>query len=164
MPTKPTPFKSPVQFLAFGFGSGLAPKAPGTWGSLAALLPAWFLLGLTPLTQLAVIVIGFAVGVWACSRFESRLGDHDNGAIVWDAHELVAPRAQQIDQRPAEQRVGNQDGDPHAGAPCGSGAGRAARWMRMPAPPVSDVKRSMRPSCSSATSSQKDSPRPLPSR
>ncbi|MEM9301179.1 MAG: phosphatidylglycerophosphatase A [Pseudomonadota bacterium] len=77
-------WRHPDGWLATFAGVGLAPRAPGTCGSLAALVPAWFLLALPPLAQLGVIVAGFAIGVWACSRFEARLGDHDNGAIVWD--------------------------------------------------------------------------------
>ncbi len=42
-PIKPTPFRNPIQFLAFGFGSGLAPKAPGTFGTLAAVPIYWFI-------------------------------------------------------------------------------------------------------------------------
>ena len=75
---------TPDGLIATVLGVGLSPKAPGTAGSLAALVPAWFLLELTIEWQLLVIVAGFALGVAACSRFERRLGTHDHGAIVWD--------------------------------------------------------------------------------
>lgn len=71
-------------FLAFGFGTGLAKKAPGTWGTLAGLLfiP---LLHLLPLWS-ALLLIGLAsvFGVWLCGRVADDLGVHDHGGIVWD--------------------------------------------------------------------------------
>ncbi len=76
----------PVQFLALGFGSGLAPKAPGTFGTLAAI-PVFLLLTMlmpTPLPYaLAVIVMGVA-GIYICGKAADDLGVHDHPAIVWD--------------------------------------------------------------------------------
>ena len=40
--------RNPVHFLAFGFGSGLAPIAPGTFGTVAAM-PIWWLCAQLPL-------------------------------------------------------------------------------------------------------------------
>lgn len=75
----------PAGWIATGFGAGLSPKAPGTAGSLIALLPWWFLLRELPLAwYLAVLVVGFALGVWACGVACQRLGMHDHGALVWD--------------------------------------------------------------------------------
>ena len=75
----------PAGWIATGFGAGLSPKAPGTAGSLLALLPWWFLLRELPLAwYIAVLVVGFALGVWACSVACARLGMHDHGALVWD--------------------------------------------------------------------------------
>ncbi len=71
-------------FLAFGFGTGLAKKAPGTWGTLAglALMPLLYMLPLL----LAVLFIGLAsvFGFWLCGRVADDLGVHDHGGIVWD--------------------------------------------------------------------------------
>src|SRR5690625_3287969 len=76
---------SPDGFLAFGFGSGLAPVAPGTAGSVAAVLPALALIKL-PLPWLALfLVAAFAFGVWLCGRTGRRLGVHDHSGIVFDA-------------------------------------------------------------------------------
>lgn len=73
-----------VHFLAFGFGSGAAPKAPGTFGTLAAI-PVYLLLAQLPLTlYLAVIVLAFAVGVYLCGQASKDMGVHDHGGIVWD--------------------------------------------------------------------------------
>jgi phosphatidylglycerophosphatase A len=80
----PTPFRSPVQFLAFGFGSGLAPKAPGTFGTLAAV-PLYLLIVALPLWQYsAVLVITALLGVWICDRASAQLKVHDHPGIVWD--------------------------------------------------------------------------------
>ena len=75
---------TPAGWLAGGFGSGLTPVAQGTFGSLAALLP-WLLLRQLPLPlYLAVLVIGFAVGVWACDVAGRALGVDDHRSLVWD--------------------------------------------------------------------------------
>src|SRR5574337_1323703 len=58
---------SPAGWLACGFGSGLAPVAQGTFGSLAALLPWWLLRELPWWIYLAVLLVGFAIGVRACA-------------------------------------------------------------------------------------------------
>ena len=76
--------KNPAHFAAFGFGSGCAPKAPGTAGTVIAVL-MYLPLQYLPLTYyLAVIVLGFVVGVWLCSKASKALGVHDHGGIVWD--------------------------------------------------------------------------------
>jgi phosphatidylglycerophosphatase A len=71
-------------WIACGFGSGLAPKAQGSFGSLAALLP-WLLLRHLPLPLYAlVIVLSFVLGVWACSVAGRALGVDDHRSLVWD--------------------------------------------------------------------------------
>ena len=78
---------SPTNFwhiLATGFGSGLTPKAPGTAGSLAAV-PFCYLLGLASLPLKAtIIVVAFAIGVYACQKATDAIGIDDHGGIVWD--------------------------------------------------------------------------------
>ena len=77
-------FHSPVLWLAFGFGSGLSPKAPGTMGTLAAI-PLYLLLAKLPLMSYALVVlVSFIVGCWLCGEAAKRLGVHDFGGIVWD--------------------------------------------------------------------------------
>lgn len=76
--------KDPVNFLAFGLGSGLARKAPGTWGTLMGVgvyLPLQ-MLGLIP--YLIVIVVAFIAGIYICDHASRQLGVHDHGGIVWD--------------------------------------------------------------------------------
>ena len=71
-------------WLAFGFGSGLAPKAPGTFGTLAAIP---FYLLMSPLAwpyYLGLVVVFTVIGIWACDRTARELGAKDPSAIVWD--------------------------------------------------------------------------------
>lgn len=82
-------FSHPAHFIAFGFGSGLAPVAPGTFGSLVAIPIAWWLLPvLSSAAYAGVIIASFALGVWACGVTGRALGIADYGGIVWD--EIVA--------------------------------------------------------------------------
>jgi phosphatidylglycerophosphatase A len=79
-----TVFSSPIHFLAFGFGSGLSLKAPGTMGTLAAI-PLYLLLAHLPLLgYLLVLAVMSVVGIWLCGESSRRLGVHDHGGIVWD--------------------------------------------------------------------------------
>jgi phosphatidylglycerophosphatase A len=83
---KPHPFllNKWQHWLALGFGSGLAPKAPGTFGTLAALPLVW-LLAMLPLGWSAsVIVAGAVLGVYLCDLVSRDIGADDHGAIVWD--------------------------------------------------------------------------------
>ena len=74
----------PVHWLAFGFGSGFAPKAPGTLGSVVATL-LYLPLAELPLAIYGVLVVlGFVAGVWICGSTSRQLGVHDHGGIVWD--------------------------------------------------------------------------------
>ena len=76
--------RDPVHLLAFGFGAGLAPKAPGTFGTLAAV-PIFLLLYWLPLwAYLLAVAALFAAGIWLCAESARRLGTHDHPGIVWD--------------------------------------------------------------------------------
>ena len=76
--------RDPVQLVALGFGTGLAPRAPGTAGSLLALLPAWWCFTLPMPWRVAIVVAVAALGVWICGASARRLGVHDHSAIVFD--------------------------------------------------------------------------------
>ena len=76
--------KDPVLFLAFGFGSGLMPRAPGTAGTLAAIpLYLWFSQYSLTVYLLLVFLVSIT-GVWICRQASARLGVHDHPGIVWD--------------------------------------------------------------------------------
>lgn len=76
--------RDPVQFLATGFGAGLAPRAPGTAGTVVGLIPAWLLLNAPLGTQLVVVAALFALGVYLCGETARRLATHDHPSIVFD--------------------------------------------------------------------------------
>jgi phosphatidylglycerophosphatase A len=75
---------NPDHLFAFGFGSGLAPKAPGTFGTLAAVPIFWLIQDLHWSFYLSWLVVTFALGVYWCDRSSKALGVHDHGGIVWD--------------------------------------------------------------------------------
>jgi phosphatidylglycerophosphatase A len=74
----------PAGWVACGFGSGLSPVAPGTAGTIAALLP-WLALRELPLVYYALaLVLAFALGVWVCRWAVNALHVKDPAAVVWD--------------------------------------------------------------------------------
>jgi len=74
----------PLLFLAFGFGSGLAGRAPGTFGTLAALPLYWLLLQGGPGLYLGATLLVCLAGAGICGVAAKRLGVHDHSGIVWD--------------------------------------------------------------------------------
>jgi phosphatidylglycerophosphatase A len=79
----------PAHMIAFGFGAGLAPFAPGTAGTLLGWAIGGFLINyFPPAVMLAVVAVCFVIGVWACELTGKHLGVPDHGAMVWD--EVVA--------------------------------------------------------------------------
>ncbi len=74
----------PKHLLAFGFGTGLAPKAPGTAGTLVGVA-LYLVLSMLPVALYVLIVAGlFAAGVWAVGSVADEMGSDDPPAIVWD--------------------------------------------------------------------------------
>jgi phosphatidylglycerophosphatase A len=76
--------KDPVLFLAFGFGSGLAKKAPGTFGTLAAVPVYWLFAQADIVVYSVLTLIVTIVGIGICGQAAKTLGEHDFGGIVWD--------------------------------------------------------------------------------
>lgn len=82
-------YSHPLYFIAFGFGCGLSPKAPGTVGTILAFPIFWVLSKhLQPIELLLIIDIFFIAGIWACGITGKALGIHDHGGMIWD--EIVA--------------------------------------------------------------------------
>ena len=79
-----TVFTDPVHFLAFGFGSGLSPVAPGTFGTIVGIAFELPLRLLSLPARAVVISLLFAIGVWLCGESARRLDTHDHPGIVWD--------------------------------------------------------------------------------
>ena len=80
-----TILKNPLHFLSLGFGSGLLPKAPGTFGTLAAI-PLYLLLVMFSSEQVYIIVASssLVLGFYLCEYTTKALGVQDHPAIVWD--------------------------------------------------------------------------------
>jgi phosphatidylglycerophosphatase A len=76
---------NPVHFLALGFGSGLAPKMPGTFGTLAALPLVVLLSEYANFSAYVIVTILVSiVGIWICGKTAEDMGVHDDSSIVWD--------------------------------------------------------------------------------
>ena len=81
--------RHPAHFIAFGGGAGLAPAAPGTFGTLVAVPIYWLAVAwLDPVEYLVLVGAFFALGIWACELTGRALGVADHGGMVWD--EVVA--------------------------------------------------------------------------
>ncbi len=77
-------WRDPIYFIAFGFGSGLMPMAPGTWGTIAAI-PVYLLIATSGWhVYLILTLAAFFLGVKVCDKVASELGVHDYSGIVWD--------------------------------------------------------------------------------
>jgi phosphatidylglycerophosphatase A len=85
---RPTPgfvLSHPAHFIAFGFGSGLAPIGPGTVGTALGFFLYYGLASVLPDRELIVVIgLSIAIGVWACGVTGRHLGVHDHGGMVWD--------------------------------------------------------------------------------
>jgi phosphatidylglycerophosphatase A len=77
-------WQKPSHFLAFGFGSGAAPVAPGTFGTLVAIPIYYYLVSYGQVVLLGVTVLGLLYGIFLCDRVSKDIGVHDHGGIVWD--------------------------------------------------------------------------------
>jgi phosphatidylglycerophosphatase A len=75
--------KEPLHWPAFGFGFGLMPFAPGTWGSLLGIA-AWWVTPRDLVVQLPVAAVMFLAGIWLTGASARRIGVHDHPGIVWD--------------------------------------------------------------------------------
>lgn len=76
--------RDPVNFLAFGFGSGLAPFAPGTFGTVVGAVIAWYSAHWSMELRIVTAVSLFLAGVWICGKSARQIGVHDHPGIVWD--------------------------------------------------------------------------------
>lgn len=77
--------RHPAHFIALSGGVGLAPFAPGTFGTLVAFPIFWLAAPrLEPVLYLVGLAVVFAIGVWACGVTGRALGAPDAGSMVWD--------------------------------------------------------------------------------
>jgi phosphatidylglycerophosphatase A len=78
-------FFAPSVFLATWFGTGLLPKAPGTWGTLASMPFAWILHSIAGWQVLAgASFTVFCIGIWAANGYQKSFGGEDPGPVVID--------------------------------------------------------------------------------
>jgi len=76
--------KQPIHWLSMVFGSGLMPKAPGTFGTLATIPLIVLTASQSLLVKLIILVLVSVLGIWICGKSAELLGEHDHGSIVWD--------------------------------------------------------------------------------
>jgi phosphatidylglycerophosphatase A len=76
--------RDPIHFIAFGFGAGWAPRAPGTFGSLVGLAAAWWLHDLPLVWRAGAVLVVIAAGILICGESARRLKRHDDQRIVLD--------------------------------------------------------------------------------
>lgn len=76
--------RNPIHFLALGFGSGLAAKAPGTFGTLAAIPLYLLMMPLSLPWYIGLTLLSVIAGFYICDKASKDMGVHDHGAIVWD--------------------------------------------------------------------------------
>lgn len=74
----------PVLCLAFGFGSGLAKKMPGTMGTVAAIPIYLLFVQANSWIYSILTILVCVVGIRICDEAAKKLGEHDFGGIVWD--------------------------------------------------------------------------------
>lgn len=77
-------WRNPIHFAAFGFGSGAAPVAPGTFGTLMGLALYLLLPAMSWPLYLLFLLAATLVGIWLCDQTTRDIGVHDHGGIVWD--------------------------------------------------------------------------------
>ena len=80
----PSVLRDPIQLLAFGFGAGLSPYAPGTFGTAVAVPIVLFVAQFGWIYQLAFALVACIGGIFLCGESAKRLDVHDHPGIVWD--------------------------------------------------------------------------------
>ncbi|HJN50952.1 MAG: phosphatidylglycerophosphatase A [Pseudomonadales bacterium] len=74
----------PDYLLAFGFGAGLSPKAPGTMGTLVGVLIYLLIRELALPLYLLFVAACFILAVYLCERVSKDMDEADPGGIVLD--------------------------------------------------------------------------------
>lgn len=79
------PLLHPARILSTGCWVGHLPGPAGTWGSAAALIPAWFIVGAGgPWAIAAAAAVITVLGIWASGIYASAMGMKDPGSVVVD--------------------------------------------------------------------------------
>jgi phosphatidylglycerophosphatase A len=77
-------FTHPVHLLAYGFGAGLSPKAPGTLGTLVAIPVCLLLAHFGAYVYYIALLLGLVAGVFICGYTAAAIGVDDPKGVVWD--------------------------------------------------------------------------------
>jgi phosphatidylglycerophosphatase A len=77
-------YSNPIYFLAYGFGSGLAPRAPGTAGTLVGVIVYVLLTPVSNWLYWLITAVLFVLGIFICGYSARRLGVEDPGEVNWD--------------------------------------------------------------------------------
>ncbi|MFQ5994020.1 MAG: phosphatidylglycerophosphatase A [Acidiferrobacterales bacterium] len=77
-------WRDPIHIIAFGFGAGAVPYAPGTVGTLVAIPIYGLMTTLTPMWYAVTVFLFFTAGIWICEHAQRALQVYDHPAIVWD--------------------------------------------------------------------------------
>ncbi len=77
-------FSNPIHLLAYGFGSGLSPIAPGTTGTLVGILIYLLLMPVPRWAYLVITLLLFLAGIFICGYSARKMGVEDPGAVNWD--------------------------------------------------------------------------------
>jgi phosphatidylglycerophosphatase A len=76
---------NPAVFFATGFGVGLLPLAPGTWGSILAVIMAWWVVNIFgQLTLLIGTILCFCIGIWVSDLCIKHFSCSDPKQVVID--------------------------------------------------------------------------------
>lgn len=77
-------WQNPLYFIAFGFGSGVIPFAPGTFGTLAAI-PFYLLIQPLPFINYLILTVLFTLGsMWICDQVSREIHSHDHPGMCLD--------------------------------------------------------------------------------
>ena len=77
-------WRNPAYFIAFGFGAGAIPFAPGTWGTVVGVILYLMIAQFTLPFYLIILAIAIIFGIWICDKTEKFFGVKDHSGIVWD--------------------------------------------------------------------------------
>lgn len=83
-PTPDSIWQNPLHFIAFGFGSGALPRAPGTWGTLFAIPFYLALRDLNHFSYFIIITLIIFTSIWICDRVEKEMHVHDHQGMCLD--------------------------------------------------------------------------------
>lgn len=84
-------WKYPIHFLAYGFGTGRMPFAPGTFGSLVGIVLFWFMASMAAGPYAAVVAVMFIAGIFICGTTARDVGAIDPGFIVLNRPSHMLP-------------------------------------------------------------------------